>query len=442
MTTPIYDFVKKYADSGTSRFHMPGHKGAGPLGIESLDITEIKGADVLGEAEGIIGESEDNASRLFGTAHTFYSTEGSTLAIKTMLAVACAGVDRPCVLAARNAHKAFLSAAALLDIDVEWIYPDNFMHITSCHISAKALESAINKLDSLPCAVYITSPDYLGQTADIRELSKACHAHSLPLLVDNAHGAYLAFDCPSAHPIALGADMCCDSAHKTLPVLTGGAYLHVSAGASEKYLPKVREAASLFASTSPSYLILQSLDLCNAYLESSFKDELAICKARVEAVKRYACDRGFILLDSEPLKIVIDAAASGYTGHELSEILREERIECEFADGEFVVLMASPNNTELDFARLEDAFGKISPKAPQKKSAEVPTPAIQKMSVRKAAFAKNELVDVDSALGRICAETSISCPPAVPVAVCGELITDNTVALLKKYGVKRIKVVK
>ena len=131
MKTPIYDFVKGYVDSEITRFHMPGHKGNGPLGCESLDITEIKGADVLCEAGGIIGESEENASRLFGTAHSFYSTEGSTLAIKAMLAVACAGKQRPLILAARNAHKAFLCAAALLDVDIEWIYPDKFVHIVS-----------------------------------------------------------------------------------------------------------------------------------------------------------------------------------------------------------------------------------------------------------------------------------------------------------------------
>lgn len=445
MKTPIYDFVKSYADSGVSRFHMPGHKGNGPLGCEALDITEIKGADVLCEAEGIIGESENNASRLFGTAHSFYSTEGSTLAIKAMLAIVCADTpcaERPLILAARNVHKAFLCAAALLDIDIEWIYPEDFVHITTCHIDAAALDSAIKRAGRVPQAVYITSPDYLGQTADIAALAEVCHANSLPLLVDNAHGAYLAFDTPCSHPIALGADMCCDSAHKTLPVLTGGAYLHISKNAEPEYLSRAREAMSLFASTSPSYLILQSLDLCNDYLENNFKDELSVCKARVAAIKERIASFGFSLLESEPLKIVVNAAASGYTGDELAELLRARGIECEFADGEFLVLMASPKNTEADFERLERAFENIAPKAALHESNDLLERAERKLSVREAVFVAKETVSVDDAFGRICAELAISCPPAVPVAVCGEVITDNTVALLKKYGVEKIKVVK
>ena len=132
MRTPIFDFVKAYADSNTSRFHMPGHKGKGPLGCERLDITEIDGADVLSHAEGIIAESERCAAELFGTAGTFYSAEGSTLCIKAMLAMAV-GISREGkiarVLAARNAHKAFIYACAMLDIDVEWIYPDQAEHL-------------------------------------------------------------------------------------------------------------------------------------------------------------------------------------------------------------------------------------------------------------------------------------------------------------------------
>ena len=125
MTTPIYDFVTNYIASGTSRLHMPGHKGHGPLCVENRDITEIEGADVLCEGSGIIGESEGNASALFGTGMTLYSTEGSSLAIRAMLYLALLhsrqqdpAAGRPVVLAARNVHKAFLYACAMLDCDV------------------------------------------------------------------------------------------------------------------------------------------------------------------------------------------------------------------------------------------------------------------------------------------------------------------------------------
>ena len=175
--------------------------------------------------------------------------------------------------------------------------------------------------------------------------------------------------------------------------------------------------------------------LCAAHEEVHLQIVVPACLA-----DKLAC--GFAVIDSEPLKIVIDATSSGYTGYELSELLRSESIECEFADGEFVVLMASPNNTERDFSRLAGAFDEISPKTSLVKEEFIFKPAVQKMTVREAVFAAKEEIGVDSAAGRICAETSISCPPAVPVAVCGELITEDTVALLKRYGVEKIKVVK
>ena len=215
MKTPIVDFVKGYREAGPSRFHMPGHKGRTFLGCEALDITEISGADVLYHADGIIAESEENATALFGTAHTFYSAEGSTLAIKAMLALATErkSGERPLVLAGRNAHKAFIYGAALLDLDVEWLYPAEGDHLCACEITPEMLRAALGSMAKKPNAVYITSPDNLGRVADIAGLSAVCREWHVPLLVDNAHGAYLGFLTPSQHPIALGAAMCCDSAH-------------------------------------------------------------------------------------------------------------------------------------------------------------------------------------------------------------------------------------
>ena len=136
----------------------------------------------------------------------------------------------------------------------------------------------------------------------------------IPLLVDNAHGAYLAFLEDSLHPIKLGAAMCCDSAHKTLPVLTGGAYLHISTRYKERYLEVVKRGLAIFGSTSPSYLILQSLDLCNKYLSESYNKKLAACISDVNRIKKYMQDKKIPVKDTEPLKIVIDTASAGYTG--------------------------------------------------------------------------------------------------------------------------------
>ena len=151
---------------------MPGHKGADYLGIEALDITEVTGADSLYEASGIIAESETNASALFGCP-TFYSTEGSSHCIRAMLYLCLLTARqkglRPTVLAGRNAHKTFISAAALLDFDIRWIYPDESESYLACTVTPEKVAEALFSMDNTPAAVYITSPDYLGNVADIQE---------------------------------------------------------------------------------------------------------------------------------------------------------------------------------------------------------------------------------------------------------------------------------
>ena len=423
---------------------MPGHKGKGALGFEELDITEISGADVLYSANGIIAESERNATELFGSAHTFYSAEGSTLAIKAMLKLAMSGADdgtRPTVLAARNVHKAFVYAAALLDFDVEWLYGEGDGHICACNITPSGLDTALSTMSARPFAVYITSPDYLGNIADIKGLSEVCDRYGVPLLVDNAHGAYLAFLEPSLHPIALGASMCADSAHKTLPVLTGGAYLHIAKKAA--HLTELSRAAlSLFASTSPSYLILESLDLANAYMADGFKDRLAQSIKNAEAVKGRLAELGFAPEATEPLKIVIRATKYGYSGDEIADRLRTFDIECEFSDRDYLVLMLTPENDGRDFARLLDAFARIKPKSAIEAAAVKLPVGERKRSIREAIFAPTEKILTENSLGRVLATPTVSCPPAVPIGVSGELITEDTVNALLAYEIEEIEVIK
>lgn len=272
MDTPIYDFLRKYAASGVLRAHMPAHKGREifPDGLSSaLDITEICGADSLFEASGIIRESERGMAELYGSADTFYSAAGSTLCIQAMLA-AMKQEGRK-VIAVRNVHRAFLNAAALLDLDVEWVMPDYTDGILSGTIGPADIERALAETPN--ACVYLTSPDYTGRMADIRGIAEICRSHGAPLLVDNAHGAHLHFLPESRHPIALGADICCDSAHKMLPALTGAAMLHTS---SERYAGVLRQCMSLFASTSPSYLIMASLDLCRRYISEQIRADIAV----------------------------------------------------------------------------------------------------------------------------------------------------------------------
>ncbi len=435
MTTPIYDFVTGYVESGAARLHMPGHKGAGPMGCEGRDITEIAGADELYAARGIILESERNASALFGTGATFYATEGSSQCVRAMLYLAMSARngagERPVALAARNAHKSLLYAAALCDFDVEWLCSEG--SLCACPVTPEQLNARLDGMTGKPFCVFVTSPDYLGGMQDIAGISRVCHSRGIPLLVDNAHGAYLRFLGQSRHPVDLGADMCCDSAHKTLPVLTGGAYLHIAGNADARFIEGARDALALFGSTSPSWLILQSLDLCNARLAGDYPRLIRETAERVGALKRRLEEKGHWLRGDEPLKLTLRG-----DGLALAEDLRLGGVECEYADREHVVMMLTPENPPADYARIDAALTRPRPRMGDAAPA---LPRLRRaMTVRRAMFAPSETVPARAARGRVCAAPTVSCPPAVPVVVSGEIITAEAVEALEYYGVDTIRV--
>lgn len=442
MDTPIYDFVKEYLEKGTVRLHMPGHKGSPLLGCESLDITEIKGADDLYHAQGIIRQSEDNATQLFGGKRTFYATGGSSQCIGAMVYLAMLhGKKGQPILAARNAHKAFLHTCALLDLEVRWIYPQGETSLCSCPISIQQLENILKSMEVLPFALYITSPDYLGGMADIKGLSKVCRKYGIPLLVDNAHGAYLRFLPESLHPLDLGADLCCDSAHKTLPVLTGGAYLHVGRDALLPFDRDGKNALALFGSTSPSYLTLQSLDLCNRILAEGYKEKMTTVCKKITRIALQLQEKGYILQNFEPLKLVLEGAKMGITGYDLAEFLRESGIEPEFADEDYLVLMFSTENTHEDFQKIVSAFPPVIPKSLYEGKTSLPHQGERVMSIREAMLARRVTISPEQALGRVCATPAVSCPPAIPIAISGERITEEMIELFLLYGIEEIDVV-
>ena len=441
MDTPICDFVARYADSDTMRLHMPGHKGKALLGLEPMDITEIPGADSLYDAQGIIRQSEENAGQLFG-CHTFYSTEGSSHCIRAMLTLALQQAARqgkaPVIAAARNAHKAFINAVALLDLQVQWLDPGERESYLSCCPSPRQVDDFLRAAPEKPFAVYLTSPDYLGCLADVAGIAQVCHQHGCLLLVDNAHGAYLRFLDKSLHPMDLGADLCCDSAHKTLPVLTGGAYLHISYDAPQQLAAQAKNALALHGSTSPSYLILQSLDRANAWLEQGHVKPFA---ARAEGLRCRLEQKGLLFYGQEPLKLTLKAASMGHTGEELGEWLRQQEIECEFADPSYVVLMLSATMTEEELGRLEEILAAIELREPVQQEQPAFHRCRQVMSVRQAMLSPAQTVQVKDSLGRVLAAPSVSCPPAVPIVICGERIDETALSLLRFYGVEHCVVV-
>lgn len=437
MNTPVCDFLEKYNSLSAVRAHMPGHKGEW-----AFDITEISGADSLYKANGIIAESEKNAGSLFGCS-TFYSAEGSSLCIRAMLYLITLyakekGV-RPTVLAARNVHSSFLSAAALLDIEVVWLYPKENCGYLSCIIDEGQLRRGIE--ESKPAAVFLTSPDYLGNMQNIKALAAVCKDTGVLCAVDNAHGAYLAFLEPSQHPIALGADVCCDSAHKTLPVLTGGAYLHVNKNAPELLSEYAKDALSLFGSTSPSYLILASLDKANRYLEGEYKEHLdAFCK-EMEKAKKSLLRHGYNIIGNEPLKISLDTASFGYNGDEVAEMLKNENIFAEFSTIDTLVLMLNEKSGSEDLKRIVDALLSIEKRAPLEKRLPDARP-VKAMTLSCAARSLYETVDVEKAKGRTAAFGAALCPPAVCVVAGGEIIDDAAIEIMKYYKIESCNVIK
>ncbi|MEE3392821.1 MAG: hypothetical protein VZR00_00515 [Lachnospiraceae bacterium] len=555
MTTPIFDFVKNYAEKDPVRVHMPGHKGLFSGFEYKYDITEISEDLCLYEDKGIVRKSQDNASAIFGTGRTYYSAEGSSLAIKAMLAVislydrAVRGEGAEArkninpaaekitaenrsgglsesrnesqyhttVLAARNVHKSFIAAAAALDLDVilmdPELEPDNAegdVYTSGNHAYKEAAGQAdpgnergagyrtdsiittpITKYtidhylkkhkDRHIAAVYVTSPDYLGTLYDIKGFAEVCHRHGIPLLVDNAHGAYLKFMPEDIHPVTLGAAMCADSAHKTLPVLTGGAYLHISKEYIGDFKKYVYKAFAMFASTSPSFLISMSLDQVNPYLAGdvrkfkeicdksggpeggsgedtaeedpyltgNFRADLKACIDKVSDLKCKLIKLGFIIKDTERLKLVLDASNLKYTGEEIyKKLYSEYNISCEYGDSRHLVMMFTPLNRNLDFFNIYKAFYDIINKEnvfiDAGNTDEFYCPVIhheQVISIREAWMSDYEFVPVKEAAGRICAHEIVTCPPAVPINICGERITEGDIALYEHYGIREAAVV-
>ncbi len=444
METPIYTFLQNYAAKAPLRMHMPGHKGGAPVlelaYMYAYDLTEISGADSLFEAEGIIAESERNAARLFGTEETAYSCGGSTLCIQAMLYLMRQEGRR--VVAARTVHRAFLNACVLLGMEITWVYPSEEKGILSGCYTARDFERVLSSLNGEPACVYVTSPDYLGHLADIASIAEVSHRYGAPLLVDNAHGAHLAFLEENRHPMALGADLCCDSAHKMLPCLTGCAYLHTS---RKEYAGKLKGAMGVFGSTSPSYLMLLSLDLCNRFLEEDARERLSYAAEFALGLRKRFEDKLVFAADGgDPLHIAIDTAAMGCDGRDLAAQLEELGCYVEYAGREAVVLLLSAVETEESLERLEEclwACDVVPDWTVQTQPPAFPRPE-RVYSVREAVLGGSEVIPAEQALGRICAGVRVPCPPAVPIVISGERIDEQVLRTLRYYGIDQAEVMR
>ena len=445
MDTPICDFLRDYGQREGIRLHMPGHKGRVLTGPEPEDITEIAGADELYHSRGVIRRSEENAAALFGAGRTVYSTEGSSLCIRAMLYLALLRAGReglaPRLLAGRNAHRTVMTAAALLGLEVDWLWPEaeepeaEPATLLSCPLTPAGLERQLSRRPYM--AVWVTSPDYLGHQLDICGLAQVCHRHGTPLLVDQAHGAYLRFLPRDGHALSHGADACCDSAHKTLPCLTGTAYLHIGPAAPRGWAEEAEQAMSLFASTSPSYLLLRSLDRANAELDGPYPARLRKAAQQLEEVRTALSENGWQTVGQEAMKLTLAPKPRGYTGNQVGEYLRSLRMECEFADPDFVTLMPSAETEQEDFERVKRALLSLSARPPVREKPPVLSAPQQVCSLREALLAPREQVPVEKAVGRVFADAALGCPPAVPPVIAGERVSEEAVRCFQYYGVEQ-----
>ncbi len=438
MNTPICDFVKAYEAREALRLHMPGHKGS----IAQGDITEIEGADSLYAPSGIIAESEKNASFLFG-GQTLYSTEGASQCIRAMVYLASLHAKeigkKPHILAGRNAHRSFLSALALTDTEVTFYSGEGTSYL-ACEMTAHAIDAALSCGNYT--ALYVTSPDYLGNCADVSALSAVCKKHGVLLLADQAHGAYFRFLPKTCHAPDLGADLACSSAHKTLPVLTGGAYLHIGKNAPAMMGEEAKRAMMMFGSTSPSYLILQSLDQANAALSGHYRAALKETAEKVEDVKKVLRENGFLLAGEEPLKITVCPKSYGYTGDDVAAYLEEKNIISEFHDPDFIVFMITPETGEKGLCMLEKALIALPRKPEITEKPPRVAENIAVLSIREAAFLPSEEIPAEESVGKILADASVGCPPAVPIAMCGQRISEEALEAFRYYGIRRCRVIR
>lgn len=444
INAPLYEALVRHRRTERTSMHMPGHKGhaacLAPLGeMLGFDVTELPGTGSLFDAEGPTLLAEQAATRAFGAAGTFFSAGGCTLCIQAMLRLAAPSGGK--IIMGRTIHRSAIHAMALLDLTPVWVWnrqdagPGLAGRISPQDVAAALRENPDAK------AVYLTSPDYYGVMSDLRGVCEQARQYGVPVLVDSAHGAHLRFLNRSLHPLAQGAAMCADSAHKTLPVLTGGAFLQIG---EPNYLPHVRGAMALFGSTSPSFPILLSLDLCRAWLEEEGAAALAETARWASRLNSLAKRRGFLLPEGmcDPLHLAWNTAHAGLSGKLAAQRLRECGIEVEYADESFLLLLLSPIHTQEDMLRLQEALESLPEGAPFEPTCRIPAPPPIVMTPRQALLAPQERLPVQQAAGRIAGQTACPCPPAIPVVMPGERITPECALLLEQSGIAEIQVVK
>ena len=458
----LYEKLTEYCASDVYPFHMPGHKrrACSMQDPFSFDITEIDGFDNLHHAEGILKEARERAADLYHSSETHFLVNGSTAGILSAI-LACVPAGG-LLLMARNSHRSAYNAVSLRDIRTEYLYPAEG-HIppgaASCH-SYMDINGPINPADveqalsdpgrELPSAVFLTSPTYDGIVSDVKAIADIVHRYRIPLIVDEAHGAH--FGMHPAFPessVALGADIVIHSLHKTLPSLTQTALLHVNGDIADRR--KLRAMLSVFQTSSPSYVLMASIDSCIRQL-AEHGDELfdhyisILCHFREQA----QFEQIEVLQTDDPSRILL--RPRNISARKLYELLRDRyHLQPEMLAPSYVLMLTSVCDSEEGFDRLLQALQEINELPSQSGQDICGVPAdvrnaaadaaaapadrpVVRVSVYRALNSPQCKVDIHEAAGHISAEYLYLYPPGVPLLAPGEEITPGLIRLAERLA--------
>ncbi|MFV0528379.1 MAG: aminotransferase class I/II-fold pyridoxal phosphate-dependent enzyme [Lachnospiraceae bacterium] len=448
----LYEKLRAYAQEDYYPFHMPGHKRNPAFQSELLpfgyDITEIDGFDNLHHATGILEKAQRRAADLYGAAQTLFSVNGSSAAL--LAAISAATTAGGQMLIARNCHKAVYHAAMLLNLRLAYVYPSNTCAHGSINggISAQELEAILQKNKAIQ-AVLITSPTYDGVVSDVRRIAEVVHSYNLPLILDEAHGAHFPFH--SYFPEAgntLGADVVINSLHKTLPALTQTALLHCN---SERIaFSKIKKYMEIYQSTSPSYILMASIDYCIQLLETDGRELLERYVQRLENLRAGLQELtsirllGYDEVMQDPTVKEYDRSKllfypDGTTGKLYRDLLEQYHIQMEMVTPEYVLGITSLADTQQGYDRLTEALTLLDrqqhpsgKRDVEKYHRNLSSPKVN-CTIGAAMESETCRQKLKESSGCTAAEFLYLYPPGVPLLVPGEVIQNDLLEAIEYY---------
>ncbi len=438
---PLYDALKSRADEGKLRFHMPGHKGKdvfeSALGeVSRLDFTELYGTGNLYDGTYPIADAEELYAKAYNVPHAYFLTGGTTQGIYAAARLALKPGDK--VLIDRGCHKSVYRALALFDAHPVYLSPElKAPYNIPDAISPEDVSRALERDEDIRWVI-LTCPTYYGVVCDIKAISDKIHKYGARLIVDAAHGAHFPFTHGMECPVELGADIAVTSLHKTLPALGQAAMLLTS---SEFSPDEVRDATSLFGTSSPSYAVMASMDLTRRFMEDKGRERIGLLAERLSTLRENINTktrlRALKLEAGDPLRLCVCTSELGIFGYDAAAYLEnEQNVVCEMADARNVLFIITPADDVSDIETLERALMSLEVKDAGEKLGDMPklpTPRAV-YTPHQAMFLRRETVCLSDAQGRIAAESICPYPPGIPVVSAGEVIEKAHLEYLYNSG--------